>query len=89
MDFTKISNQCIESSPKFRIIVRDSKYVAQMFCGIWKLGVYVDFSYIPNGNLGMCEFEHNDIKDAEACVLKGIEDLKNRNYKVKEYKIIN
>lgn len=76
----KILKNMLFSSPKFRIICRNQKYVPQEFFGIWKVGIYADIAKnFSNSELMFYQFEHENIAEAELVIERRIRQLKKKN----------
>lgn len=70
----------IGTKAKFRIIKRNERYIAQQFHGYWKIGFYIDVTWIPEPNN---YWEHINYSDAEYVIYKLMKD--HTSYVVKEY----
>lgn len=70
----------ISNKARFRIIKRDNRYIAQQFHGFWRIGFYLDITWIPEPNNF---FEHINYSDAEYVIYKMMKD--NTSYIIKEY----
>ena len=74
----------LKSKPKYRIIKRDNKFVAQEFIGRWIIGIYMDLTYTTDHDLGIFIFEHDTLNAAEAIINKQVL-RKNKKFIIKEY----
>jgi len=82
----QIFKKIVYSSPKFRIVCRDSKFVPQEFIGLWKIGIYADIGKdFSCSEYLSYQFEHENIYEAELVIERRKNQIKNKRYIAREY----
>lgn len=78
----------LKSKPRFRILKTKNKtFIAQIFIGHWKIGFYMDMSYIDSMKDYdyPSTFENKTLDEAESIICKAISNHKVKSFIVKEY----